>query len=79
MATLAALIVVLAAALPGVSADGGADKNKESAQGQEQQAPPIPEKAGLSYPNLGSHLDQLVSSVEAGQATAQDAASGILR
>ena len=74
MATLAALAVTLAAALPGVSADGGMDKNREFAQGEEQ-APPIPEKAGLSYPNLGSHLDQLVASVEAGQATVQDAAS----
>ena len=74
MATLAALAVTLAAALPGVSADGGGDKNREFAQGQ-QQAPPIPEKAELSYPNLGSGLDQLVASVEAGQATVQDAAS----
>ena len=74
MATLAALAVTLAAALPGVSADGGGDKNREFAQGQ-QQAPPIPEKAELSYPNLGSSLDQLVASVEAGQATVQDAAS----
>ena len=74
MATLAALAVTLVAALPGVSADGGVDKNKEFGQGQEQ-APPIPEKAGLSYPNLGSRLDQLVASVEAGQATVQDAAS----
>ena len=74
MATLAALAVTLAAALPGVSADGGGDKNREFGQGQEQ-APPIPEKAGLSYPNLGSGLDQLVASVEAGQATVQDAAS----
>ena len=75
MATLVALAVALAAALPGVSADGGVDKNREAAQGQEQEAPPIPEKAGLSYPNLGSRLDGLVASVEAGQATAQDAAS----
>ena len=74
MATLAALAVTLAAALPGVSADGGGDRSKETAQGHEQ-VPPIPEKAGLNYPNLGSHLDQLVGSVEAGQATVQDAAS----
>ena len=74
MATLAALAVALAAALPGVSADGGGDKYNEFAQGEEQ-APPIPEKAGLSYPGLGSHLDQLVVSVEAGQATAQEAAA----
>ena len=75
MATLVALAVALAASLPGVSADGGVDKNRETAQGQEQEAPPIPEKAGLSYPSLGSRLDQLVASVEAGQTTAQDAAS----
>ncbi len=74
MATLTILAVALAAALPGVSADGGVDKNEEAAQGQEQ-AVSIPEKAGLSYLNLGSHLDQLVASVEAGQATAQDAAA----
>ena len=50
IATLAALVVTLAGlpvALPGVSADGGGDKNREFAQGQ-QQAPPIPEKAELS-------------------------------
>ena len=75
MATLVALAVALAAALPGVSADGGVDKNEEAATSQEQEAPPIPEKAGLSYPNLGSRLDQLVASVEAGQVTVQDAAS----
>ena len=28
----------------------------------------------MKYPNLGSHLDQLVASVEEGRATAQDAA-----
>ena len=73
MTALAVLTVTLAA-LPGVSADGGGDKIEEFAQG-EQQAPPIPEKAELNYPNLGSHLDGLVASVSAGQATAQDAAS----
>ena len=74
MAILAALAVALAVALPGVSADGGGDNNEEAAQ-TEEQALPIPEKAVLTYPNLGSHLDQLVTSVETGQATAQDAAS----
>ena len=70
MAILAALAVTLAVALPGVSADGGEGKN-----GGQNQAPPIPEKAELNYPNLGSHLDQLVANVEAGQATSQDAAA----
>ena len=69
IAILAALAVALAAALPGVSADGGEDKNRE--QGQ---APPIPDKTALNYPNLGSHLDELVTRVEAGQTTSKDAA-----
>ena len=79
MAILAALAVSLAAALPGVSADGGGDKAapipRSGETSGDNQAPPIPEKAELNYPNLGSHLDQLVASLEAGQATAQGAAS----
>ena len=79
MAILAALAVSLAAALPGVSADGGEDKAapipRSGETSGDNQAPPFPEKAELSYPNLGSHLDQLVASVESGQATVQDAAS----
>ena len=38
------------------------------------QVPPIPDKTALNYPNLGSHLDQLVASVEEGQATSKEAA-----
>ena len=79
MAILAALAVSMAAALPGVSADGAEDKAapilRSGETSGDNQAPAIPEKAELSYPNLGSHLDQLVASVEAGQATAQEAAS----
>ena len=48
-----AILATLAVALPGVSADGQGDE-----------APPIPEKRELKYPNLGSHLDQLVAQVE---------------
>ena len=73
-AILAALMVTLAVALPGVFADGDEDKNEEAAQGKEQ-ALPIPEKAELKYPNLGSHLDGLVVQVEEGETTFQDAAS----
>ena len=75
IAILAALVVVLVLALPGVSADGDEDKNKDMdmEQGQDQ-APPIPEKADLKYPNLGSRLDQLVTGVEEGEATVEDAA-----
>ena len=73
MATLAALAVTLAAALPGVSADGGGEENKEAAQGQEQ-ALSIPGKSELKYPNLGSHLDGLVVQVEDGETTSQGAA-----
>ena len=70
MAILIALAVTLAVALPGVSADG--DEGKNTGQGH---APAIPDKTALNYPNLGSHLDQRVASVEPGQATVQDAAS----
>ena len=42
--------------------------------GGDDQAPAIPDKGELKYPNLGSRLDDLVASVEAGQATAQEAA-----
>ena len=72
MAILIALAVTLAVALPGVSADGGEDGKRDDYS--HDQAPPIPEKAELNYPNLGSHLDQLVTSVEEGQATSLDAA-----
>ena len=68
-AILAALVVVLALALPGVSADGNEDKNRDM-----DQALPIPKKAELKYPNLGSHLDQLATRVEGGEFSAQDAA-----
>ena len=65
MAILIALAVTLAVALPGVSADGGEDGNKDLA---------IPEKAELKYPNLGSSLDQLVTRVEEGEALAAPSA-----
>ena len=63
----AALAVILAVALAGVSADGDEDMD---------QALPIPDKTELNYPNLGSHLDQLVASFEDGESTAADAAAG---
>ena len=43
--------------------------------GGDDQALPIPDKGELKYPNLGSRLDGLVASVEAGQATAAEAAA----
>ena len=61
---LSALVVTLVAISPGVSADGDDDLEGR------------PVKSQLNYPNLGSGLDQLVASVEEGQATAQDAAEG---
>ena len=42
----------------------------------DNQAPTIPDKGELKYPNLGSRLDELVASVEGGQTTAEDAAKG---
>ena len=68
IATLAALVVTLGVALPGVSANGDEDKDKS-----QDQALPIPEKAELNYPNLGSRLDQLVARVEEGESSAGDA------
>ena len=44
------------------------------ADGDENQALSIPEKRELKYPNLGSHLGQLVARVEEGEATAEEAA-----
>ena len=73
-AIIAAVLVVLTVALPGVSADGDEGKNEEAAQGQEQ-ALPIPDKTELRYPNLGSHLDGLVVQIEEGETTSQDAVS----
>ena len=69
IAVLAALAISLGVTVHGVYADGDGDKNKEM-----DQALPLPEKTGLKYPNLGSHLDQLVTSVEEGETTAEDAA-----
>ena len=44
--------------------------------GGDDQAPAIPDKGELKYPNLGSHLDELVVSVESGETTAEEAAKG---
>ncbi len=75
IAVLATLSFTLAVALPGVSADGDEKtKKKDTDQGQEQ-ALPIPEKASLKYPNLGSRLDQLVVSVEGEETTPEEAAA----
>ncbi len=48
----------------------------DAGQNTNDQVLSIPEKEVLKYPNLGSHLNQLVSSVEEGRATAQQAAEG---
>ncbi len=64
IAALFTLLIPLAVATPAASADGDDD-----------QFTPPPEKTELKYPNLGSHLDQLVASVEAGEASAEDAAA----
>ena len=63
-AILFVLVITLAATMSIVSAAGDDDPVI------------LPEKTELTYPNLGSALDQLVASVEEGQATAQDAAEG---
>ena len=43
--------------------------------GGDDQALPIPDQGELDYPNLGSHLDGLLASVEAGQTVTQRAAA----
>ena len=74
IAALAVLALSLAAAAPGVFAAGEEDRSKDEDQGQEQ-ALPLPEKTGLKYPNLGSGLDQLATSVEEGLTSAESAAT----
>ena len=67
-----------AASIPRSGGNGGDEKAasipRSGGTGGDDQALPIPDKGELKYPNLGSRLDELVASVEAGQATAQEAA-----
>ena len=53
-----------------------ASSPRSGGTGGDDQAPAIPDKGELKYPNLGSRLDELVASVEAGETTAGEAASG---
>ena len=62
ISALIALAMSLALPTPATSADG--DDNEF----------PVPEKPELAYPNLGSTLDQLVTMVEKGEASAKQAA-----
>ena len=62
IAALFTILIPLAVTTPGVYGDG--DDNQY----------PIPEKAELTYPNLGSVLDQLAARVEEGETTAREAA-----
>ena len=61
ISALIALAMSLALPTPATSADG--DDNEF----------PVPEKPELAYPNLGSTLDQLVTMVEKGEASAKQA------
>ena len=58
------------------SRDASESTTQSEGNSEDNQAPPIPDKGELKYPNLGSRLDQLVVSVEAGETTAEEAASG---
>ena len=65
---LLVIAVLLAVVIPlTVTTDG------TSANGDDSQYP-IPEKPELTYPNLGSALDQLVAGVEEGKTSAREAA-----
>ncbi len=70
---LGILAIALLVAAPGVFADGDESGKKDTDEGHEQ-ALPLLEKTGLKYPNLGSHLDRMVASVEAQETTAESAA-----
>ena len=59
IAALAALVIPVAAVSPGAHADGG------------DTLLPVPEKTELTYPRLGSMLDQLVAEHETGDASAR--------
>ena len=59
------LLISLTVAIPVVQGDGG---------GGEDFTPP--EKQEQAYPNLGSHLNEVVAAVESGARTAQQAAAG---
>ena len=73
---LMVLAIAFAATTSGVFADGGEDKNGAMGQGQDQgQVLTIPEKTEPRYPNLGSHLNQLVERVGTGGYSAQAAAA----
>ena len=61
--SLTALVVGLLFAGPGVSANDGDDDT-----------PNIPERRELVYPNLGSHLDEVVASYESGRQSQREAA-----
>ena len=61
IAGLLTVLIPLGVTTPGVYGDG--DDNQY----------PIPEKSELKYPNLGYHLDQLVTQVEAGEVSAEEA------
>jgi hypothetical protein len=65
--------------MPRSGGNGGDDKAASiprSGGTGDDQALTIPDKGELKYPNLGSRLDDLVASVEAGETTAEQAARG---
>ena len=54
---------------------GGPVVLSSASGGGDDQAPSLPEKTGLKYPNLGSRLNDLVVQVEEEQASAKEAAA----
>ena len=64
---------VVAAAAPAPVAAPPRSASGESGNGQAADRP-VPEKAELRYPHLGSALDQLVAGVEEGKTSAREAA-----
>ena len=70
---LIATVTLLAADGFGVSANGDKDNEQDR-----DEAFDLPEKTGLKYANLGSHLNGLMVQVEGGEATSKHAASDTL-
>ena len=62
---------------PNVNSTGDALNPDDASEGGGDRSPNIPDKVPPKYPNLSSHLNQLVVSVEAGQTTAEKAAQSI--
>ena len=68
------LLLIAIAAIAGLALFFVTDRLDVAANGDNEQLASPPEKRELRYPNLGSHLDEMVANLEEGRATSQEAA-----